>query len=278
MRALVFVSREVPAEVERAMQLELSVEAQRLGFELCRSADGPPAVTAQVDWTAVSAQLEVTVGQRVIVREVPFEGDSNGKVLELALILGDLVREALAPLVLPTPEPARLNFRVGLRGGVDVFPVTLGVLYTGALVLRLQGPRFGFATALGANTSRVVETAAGSISLAGILAEFTGLLRILHKGPLRLYGTGGVQLSAVLISAAAVETAQARPAWAATGDVRLGGALEVSVGRFNLELRLGAALPARGLTALSDRQPVIGIGGPGFYTSLGISLGRLEHP
>jgi hypothetical protein len=275
--ALVFLPRDVPPEVERSMQLELSVEAQRLGFESCRSTEGVPAVTVQVNWASTLAQLEVTVGKRVLSREVPFENDTDGKVLELALILGDLVREAVAPLVTPNLEPEIIHWRMGARGGIDVFPSTLGVLYSCALVLREQGPRFGFETALGGNASRVVEVAVGSVSLAGIFVEFAGLLRTVSFGPFQFYLSGGFQFSAISISANATQTAQEKPGWAATGDARLGGVLETRVGRSELAVRFGAALPVRGLMVLADGQPLIGIGGLGFYTSFGISFGRLDH-
>ncbi len=275
-RALVFVPAEVPDQAERAMEAELAVEARRLDLDACRQVVGAPAVTARVTWDEPNhaAQLDVQVGARVLSRQLVVGTDAED-VLELALILGDLVREAVAPTPIRAP-PHRWTF--GVRGAFDGYPAGTAWLFGADLVARSHWHRFAIELALTGRTSPTLTVTQGSVFLAGVGGSLAALVLLVGTDRVRLHAEGGALVAALAASATATEGARASPTWVATFDGRVGLSVELELFPAVVTLRAGAAIPVVGVSARADGQNVVGISGLGFFTSLGLAFSTGAAP
>jgi hypothetical protein len=276
-RALVFQPVDVPDKAERVMETELAVEARRLKLDACRTVVGHPAVVAQVTWSPDNARLEVTVGSRILGRDVALGSDAEGNVLELALILGDLVREAVSPTT-PVDTAPSPRWTLGVRGTLEAFPAGPSVFFGGDLVARAQWHLLALELAAGGRTTREAAVSAGQVSLESVGGEVLGLFTLFHLAHARLHLEGGARAAALALSASATAPSTAQPRWAATVELRAGLALDVPVGPLELRATVGGAFPALGAAALADGKTALGVVGPGVFGSLGLAFGSGGAP
>ncbi len=276
-RALLFVPLGVPEKAEAAMETELAVEARRLSLDPCRAVGGRPAVTAQVSWSTGNARLEVTVGTRILGRDVALGSDAEGDVLELALILGDLVREAVAPST-PPPAPPDSGWSVGAQADLAAFPSSASVFWGGALTVRGQWHLFAVELAAGGATTRTAQLSAGTLSLQAISGQALGLFTLLHGAHARLHVEGGLRGSALALTARANAGALASPRWAPALELRAGLALDVPLGAVQVRASVGGTFPVLGLSALADGQSALGVVGPAAFGAVGLAFGGERAP
>jgi hypothetical protein len=252
----------------RAVEAEMRVEATRLGLQVCLEPLPGAQVTARVSGAEQLLRLQAIHAGHLVAREVPLPAPSQQAALELALILGDLVREALDA---GAPAP-RASFSLGARAAFDAFPLSQGWLFGGELVLRQLWSRVGLEVLASARGSRRFELAAGSVSLLGVGGGVALLVSVVRAGQFELLVTAGARAQALRLGATSSGEATARPRWAPELDVRAGVLAELELGALTLSLGVAGAEPLLGAVATAGGVPVTGISNPGLSTTLGFTL------
>jgi hypothetical protein len=252
----------------RAVEAEMRVEAARLGLQVCLEPLPRAEVTARVSAGELLLRLEAIHAGHVVGREVPLPEATQQAALELALILGDLVREALdsgAP-------PPRAALSLGARAAFDGFPLSQGWLFGGDLVLRHLWSRVGLELLASARGSRSFELAEGSVSMLGVGGGAALLVSLVRAGQFELLLSSGLRAQALRLGAASSGEATATPRWVPELDVRVGLLAELELGVLTLSLGLAGAEPLLGAVATVGGAPVTGISSPGLSTTLGFTL------
>ena len=267
-RALVFEADGVPLEVAQKMEAELEVEARRLGLEACRAADGVAAVTARVTWQPGAVRLEAIRQGRTLARDVP-AGETEGNVLELALILGDLVRE----VVTPSERAGRTSWSLGARAALDGYPSFSGWLWGGDIVGRLTFARLALEASISGRGALSTLVPQGEVGMAGLGGGVSLLARALDVGGVRLHAEGGLAANALRLSGSAVGAVLGTRAWVGVVEARLGLALDLRVATTLFLVRAGMSFVLLGAEATADKERIVGVGGLGFFAGLGVALG-----
>jgi hypothetical protein len=268
--ALVFEAEAVPEAVAQTMEAELGVEARRLGLEACRASDTAPAVLARVRWGAEGVRLEASGHGRVLTRDVPLAADTEGDVLELALILGDLVREVVAPTEAPTKAS---RWSLGARAALDGYPSLGGWLWGGDLVGRAGFTILSVEASLWGRGAANTTAAQGAVGMASVGGGLSLLATALDEKAARIHAEVGVTAGALRLAGSSTGPAFGRVAWLGVVDARVGVVADLRVGPALLIVRGGMSVPLLGATGTADGQPVVGVGGVGFYATLGAGLG-----
>jgi hypothetical protein len=270
-RALAVVVEGVSPSLQARVERELSVEAARLGLELCT-----PVGVARVTATLALQGAVVRLGARddagrLVGRDVPLADESEGAALELALVLGELVREVMTPRLAAAPVAQRAAWRVGARGAIDVFGAGGAVLLGGDVVARVLPGPIGVELFVSGRDALTRQVAQGSASLAGLgggVALQAGPWRV---GPLGLGALAGVTALAVHAQGSSA-TAVTGAGWAPLVDARVGVALEVRAGPVVFSLTGGALAVLAGVSLTADGVEVLGARGVGGFATLGLSL------
>jgi len=268
--AIVFEAEAVPEAALQTMEAELGVEARRLGLEACRASDTPPAVLARVRWGAEGVRLEASGKGRVLTRNVPLAADTEGDVLELALILGDLVREVVAPAEAPAKAS---RWSLGARAALDGYPSLGGWLWGGDLVGRAGFAILSVEASLFGRGAASTTAAQGAVGMASVGGGLSLLATALDEKAARVHAEVGVTGGALRLAGSSTGPAIGRVAWLGVVDARVGVVADLRVGPAVLIVRGGMSVPLLGATGTADGQPVVGVGGVGFYSTLGAGFG-----
>lgn len=279
-------------ERERAgLEAQLAIEAARLELVLCRSSAETPRAAARAtlgpQGIALEVRAEAEGRSRRVERLFPRERWGAPELMtELAIVLGELVREALhlppapppapAPIAIappaPSPPPERRALSLGARAAGEVLGAK-GSLFLGFdLSARLaMAERWRLEASAAGRLSPANGSALGTAQAWALGGGGAVGLELWRTGELVLLAELGARLTAVHLGGASQNprvTTDQHWSWQA----HAAGGLELDYflsSRASLSLRAGGTVALRGVTAIAGAESPLSTSGGGAYVSVG---------
>lgn len=281
-------------ERERAgLEAQLAIEAARLGLTLCRSGPPSPRASARASLGADGIALEVRAAaegkSRQLERTFPRERWGAPELMtELAIVLGELVREASllpaapapppAPVPVaeappaPAPPPERRSYALGARAAGEVLGASGSLFFGLDLSARLPlSERWYLAASAAGRLSPTSASALGSAQAWSVGGGGAVGLELWRPGELQVLAELGARLTAVHLGGASSNpTTTAEQHWSWQAHAALGLEVDYLLSpRASLGLRAGATLALRGVTAIAGAERPLSTSGGGAYLSVG---------
>jgi hypothetical protein len=284
---------DVPAELAREVQTDLSAELGRRGLLVCAdgaSASEPAAVVSlSVRERDAIIELDDRTTQKRVARDVRLDRvPPAGRALALAIAIDELLRASWAELTMRGDEPAeaaqeqapqarapapaaerdtpREPVQTALRLGAGLGYThswsdydALALLFDGELTL---GRRGFVGLALGPSMMLPVDTRFGRVSAWGVASALSaGMCLALGK---RVHGCGGARVGAELLMFSGDADAGARArdgsAWLVRGEGFVGLTVDLTE-RVRMRGQVGLGAPLHGVRARAAGDTLIGISG-----------------
>lgn len=283
-------------ERERAgLEAQLAIEAARLELVLCRSSEETPRAAARAtlgpEGVALEVRAEAEGRSRRVERLFPRERWGAPELMtELAIVLGELVREALLlppappPALAPapaasaiappaaSPPPERRSVSLGARAAGEVLGAR-GSLFLGFdLNARLvMAERWRLEASASGRHSPSSGSALGTAQAWALGGGGAVGLELWRTGELVILAELGARFTAVHLGGASPNprvTTEQHWSWQA----HAAGGLELDYflgSRTSLSLRAGGTVALRGVTAIAGAESPLSTSGGGAYVSVG---------